>query len=214
MERPHGEVTREAQALRLREGELRNAARPEPLLEPVQPLSDFRATAAETPDMEVATSSWMVHPDRPATALGLVQILDRQICERTALRLFYATELWSSQSAVGNATSHSQERPVTAKTSGISTTRLVRFLRVKRKDVLSLTTGRSTYYWGLNRNPLRTPVFWTQVERVTDTEGVPQVSLGAPLDRQMCPTFRAVAKPRMTGGEEGRSGQGTNPTSP
>lgn len=48
------------------------------------------------------------------------------------------------------------------KMSGISAVRLVRFLGVKRKDMPSLTIGRNTSYWGPNRNPLRTPVFWTQ----------------------------------------------------
>lgn len=47
------------------------------------------------------------------------------------------------------------------KMSGICAIWLVRFLRLKRKDGLSGTTGRSALDWGPNRNSPRTPGFWS-----------------------------------------------------
>lgn len=47
--------------------------------------------------------------------------------------------------------------------SGICAIWPVRFPRVKRKDVPSLTTGSSTYSWGPAMNSMRSPVFWIHV---------------------------------------------------
>lgn len=70
---------------------------------------------------------------------------------------------------------------------GIRAVQLVRFLRVKRKDVPRLTTGRSAYDWRANRNPLRSPVVWALGwDRATGPRGAAQLLVRWLRD---CPDF-------------------------
>lgn len=82
-------------------------------------------------------------------------MLDRQISEQTALCCFKPPRFQvalTQQQAMKPHTHRKGKTPV--KMSGISALwQLVSFLRVKRKDAASLTTGQSSYYWEPNRNP-------------------------------------------------------------
>lgn len=100
------------------------------------------------------------------------------------------------------------------KMSGIRAVQLVRFLRVKRKDVPRLTTGRSAYDWGANRNPLRSPVVWALGwDWATGLRGAAQLLLRWLRDRpdfvqpQLCIPREALAQ-RAASGALGPPNQG------